>query len=1019
MDEESALNEQIRKLSKECKYSDAIAPAKRLLKLREQNLEPNYLDIASAKNNLAEVYRILTQFDKALPLYEESIELLEKKCGSNNIAISNVLNNLAALYYDQGYFDKALPRLQRSLKIRKRKFSLNNPLVGNSFNNIGNVHQAIGNIEKAKYFYRIALKIRKDTLDKNHFDIGTTLNNLAEIYRVFGKFEHALRLHRRALKIRQNSQNSNPSCIASSLNNIGELYRLIGNYEKALEYHEASLNFTKSIFRSDHPNAGTAYNNLGVLYAEMNLFSKAQEEYFKSKKIAEENCKPSHPNVCSSQNNIAELYRKIGKYDKALPLYLRSLKIRIKSFSLNNPDVGNSFNNLAELFRQMGKYKKALPLFKQSTKIREKFFKPDHPLIGNSLNNQAVLLLNIGKLKEALPLFEESLEIAKKSLGKDHPRVGDTLFNLATLYQKTGDSSRALDNFKQSITVENKYLSNVFTTVGTERQRLACVQSLSKRFYRFISLINEDFSMKFDELVQAVEWTWKRKGVVLEVQSRINQIIRKRLSIISESNWNRRLKLLEEFSRIAINTPEILKVDYRTYQNRKKILQTRLDEIETSLFQKSKIFAKTITENEATYDSVQKSLPVDSALVEFIKIFDPVTKRTSRYLAFVLSKAGNLNLIDLNQKCDAVELECKLNLVQLRLREELNAIHEKPGDKSISAKREKIQSIRALAIDTHDALKDLYEVLWKPIENLLDKPKNIFISPDGNLNLIPFAALMDDDDKYLIDKYSIAYLTSGKELVSKKIAEYSSANELIAVASPEMGTVDIEGEMVSASEYEVNMLSDLTGGGANNKTILSKNDATKSNLLLTLKSKGVPRILHIVTHGFFKRDQNIALDDTEKSTTNYENPLLHSGLIFPVFNKDDSENASSDERRLTALEMTGTDLYGCQLAVLSSCHSGLGEVENGEGVFGLRRALALSGAKNIMISLWQVTDQRGSHQVISFYENLQNNSPAESLRQAQLDTIQSTEKLGSPASLWAPFIMQGPHAFELLSPSTP
>ena len=143
----------------------------------------------------------------------------------------------------------------------------------------------------------------------------------------------------------------------------------------------------------------------------------------------------------------------------------------------------------------------------------------------------------------------------------------------------------------------------------------------------------------------------------------------------------------------------------------------------------------------------------------------------------------------------------------------------------------------------------------------------------------------------------------------------------------------------------------------------------------------------------------------------YENPLVRSGLAFAGANHA-STITEGDDGILTALEITGMDLYGTELVVLSACDTGVGEIKTGEGVFGLRRAFALAGAKNLMMSLWPVSDEITANQMKAFYQNLQKLPPAEALRQAQLETIKELKAaygVASPA-LWAPFILQGGQA---------
>jgi CHAT domain-containing protein len=125
--------------------------------------------------------------------------------------------------------------------------------------------------------------------------------------------------------------------------------------------------------------------------------------------------------------------------------------------------------------------------------------------------------------------------------------------------------------------------------------------------------------------------------------------------------------------------------------------------------------------------------------------------------------------------------------------------------------------------------------------------------------------------------------------------------------------------------------------------------------------------------------------------------------------------SQGDDGVLTALEVTGLNLYGTDLVVLSACDTGVGEVRTGEGVFGLRRAFVLAGAKNLVMSQWLANDYYTALQMERFYQAVGRGvSPAEALQEAQLATISSLrEQIQgeggepiAPVNLWAPFMVQ-------------
>src|SRR5258705_12311291 len=129
-----------------------------------------------------------------------------------------------------------------------------------------------------------------------------------------------------------------------------------------------------------------------------------------------------------------------------------------------------------------------------------------------------------------------------------------------------------------------------------------------------------------------------------------------------------------------------------------------------------------------------------------------------------------------------------------------------------------------------------------------------------------------------------------------------------------------------------------------------------------------------------------------------ENPLLRSGLALAGANLHDNSN---DDGILTALEASGLNLWGTKLVVLSACDTGLGEVRNGEGVYGLRRAFVLAGAESLVMSLWPVSDYPTKKLMTEFYQNLkQGMGRGEALRQAQLKMV----KENLHPFYWANFI---------------
>jgi len=188
--------------------------------------------------------------------------------------------------------------------------------------------------------------------------------------------------------------------------------------------------------------------------------------------------------------------------------------------------------------------------------------------------------------------------------------------------------------------------------------------------------------------------------------------------------------------------------------------------------------------------------------------------------------------------------------------------------------------------------------------------------------------------------------------------------------------------------------------------VLTGTQATKSSL----KQVAAPRIMHIATHGFFLTDAPASSSSASGESTRaisasakIENPLLRSGLALAGANLRQS---SDDDGILTALEASGLNLWGTKLVTLSACDTGVGEVKNGEGVYGLRRAFVLAGTETLVMSLWPVSDYVTRELMTAYYQGLkQGQGRGEALRQVQLSLLKRQGR--EHPFYWASFIQSG------------
>ena len=363
----------------------------------------------------------------------------------------------------------------------------------------------------------------------------------------------------------------------------------------------------------------------------------------------------------------------------------------------------------------------------------------------------------------------------------------------------------------------------------------------------------------------------------------------------------------------------------------------------------------------------------------------------ARYGAYVLGKEGQPRWVDLG---DAAAI-----------------------DNDVAALRKALISPRST--NARQVGQALFGKVLRPILPLVGDIHRLFLSPDGDLNLIPFGALVDEQNRYLVENYSITYLTSGRDLLRLQVHTSSKQGPVI-FANPLFNSggdtkndtskqaasiAEASGQSRRSVDLRDAKFNPLPGTAGEAKALAGVLPDVKVFIgaqatEAALKQVSGPRILHVATHGFFlpdipkanaesagERGLGIAAS-SETPGTHEENPLLRSGLALAGVNQ--RQSGAGEDGVLTALEASGLDLWGTKLVVLSACETGLGEVKNGEGVYGLRRALVLAGSESQVMSLWQVSDAATRDLMAAYYKRLQaGEGRTEALRQVQLMMIRS------------------------------
>ena len=303
---------------------------------------------------------------------------------------------------------------------------------------------------------------------------------------------------------------------------------------------------------------------------------------------------------------------------------------------------------------------------------------------------------------------------------------------------------------------------------------------------------------------------------------------------------------------------------------------------------------------------------------------------------------------------------------------------------------------------------------------------------------MPFTAL-HDGHRYLVDTFHITYLTSGKDLLAREEDRPSSTSVVIladpafsaapAAASPgEPSTPEPTERSVGLQRLFSTLRTEgadvpwtpLPGTRVEAETLrrllpqaqlLLGADATKQALL----NLSTPGVLHIATHGFFLEDAHAS--PGSRAVGHFGavgasppelpgDPLLRSGLVLAGIRPATAASGAPrpEDSLATALELTGLNLWGTQLVVLSACDTGRGQISLGEGVYGLRRAFLVAGAETLVISLWKIRDEVTHQLMESYYRHL---LAGEDRSAALREAMREFRQKHPHPHFWAPFISLG------------
>ena len=941
-----------------------------------------------------------------------SYQELTRRSMASSVIIDQVtlngLSQLAEVYHQQGNYHDSAALLSGVIQVSLEINDLASASLAKSY--LGRVFNTQGKFSEAQLLTEEVLDYGLVHWAEVPENIYNTLLELGSILQASGKLADAEATYEEALQgLLQDYGELYPSTLVA-MNNLGLIYEKAGFYDDAEPLLKETLEKYLATYGEGNTNSQSARNNLALLHESQGNFREAEPLYIQSLDVMTQLNGPDHTDTIAVKNNLAFLYMLMENFDQAAPLFFEVSEQWRAIFGSEHQNTLKATNNLGRVYHKMSRLLEAEQIISQTLKTRQEVLGKEHLDSIRSMIDLGRVYTDEVKHAEADALLTEALSLSEKILGNLHPYTFEALNALASVKEASSQLNAAVELRDEGFQRRSKFLDTMLWVTG-ENAREGYIRLHRPEFNDYISLLSKIDSPNSGQKI--IDASIQRKGLLLKVTSEIQQI-----ATLSNDPALKAIANNLEATRKELAAKTLSGPTAETKDNHVEVLyelEQQVNELQGQLGRASVRFRTSIAQTSAA--ALEGVLGESNALVDFLVYED---KGEPKLVAGIAVKE------DGDVRYELVTFENRSAIEDIII--EYRSIIQDDG-----ADEDEQLEIGLLA----------YELIWLPIQEALGDTEYVYLIPDGTLNILPFNALVTDDEEYLIQALDVHILSSARDLLPN---EFRLADgQYVVLAGPDYDSEDVvsEEELIAAQGKRSSALQlGLRGAGTGLRGLnfaplpgaeeegriivdqVAQNDVERDVYFGRQAEEQVlanmtkpPRILHMATHGFFlEADDNLRkrLLKLQRGADLQvpppgDNPLLRAGLAFAGINANAQFLGDIDtvnDGVLTALEVLSLNLSGTRLVVLSACETGLGEIHEGEGVYGLRRSFQEAGVAEVISSLWEVSDAGTQALMTDFYDRLLSGQPArEALRDAQLALIDSPE-WGYPY-VWSAFMIVG------------
>ena len=680
-----------------------------------------------------------------------------------------------------------------------------------------------------------------------------------------------------------------------------------GAYKKAEQIYLDLIG--SSLFESVSDDIAMAfYENLSVLYINLGATEKAS--FYLKQFFDERDGQLKVRDLIAYKANMSTIHTREKDHNRSKELLLEALDIFIQS-NMNNEEIAAKlYSNLTEVCLELGSVSEARGYIDKTNSLQN--------ISQNTLRYTKLVFAQVeiaeGNYEAAASNIELYLQNLNDKESTDFKRLRFVLDALIELNVKTGNTTKGKEYCIELADLTIKEVVGIYSYLPSELRE----KYLERIVYDYILVVQSWAAFIGGEEMESLSLKLSLffKGLQLKSNIDINQYL-------SETADNRLLELKDSVDLMrALRNPN-QQDNLKLYTLQRKLQEEYSAQTSQNLLKYTDI------------SYVRKLLKKRNAYIQFLEYETAKDSKNWQIGASILNASGEVTFVPL----------CSKETVENMFREE-----------DVLA-----ENVRGINVIKFQQNKLLYDSIWAPLEPHLYKKKEIFYSPAGLLNLINIGVLENPEGELVLEKYDLLMLSSVSSLERSKRIDYKSNDKGLLIGGVDYEPVYRERSesyssywpYLSGSALEVEQLKYLLKDESELEVLEGK-QATEESFVQTLQSKDAPRFIHIATHGHYEPMNNDLLE-----TKLDNNSMFNSCLVLSGANNLGSEFLTftkSYDGILSAAELSDLNLVGTELVVLSSCNSGLGDISNFEGMFGLARALKLAGVKYVIMTLSPVVD---------------------------------------------------------------